>query len=174
MPNRNAWYADYGPVKQRLEKAGLQVTTAAPNAGPCARLDDAQWPNAPPIVADLALEDATATGYEALIFGGFLVAPFFQEHRETTARLLADFRRQGKLVSAICAGQAVLAQHGVLDGHNAAGGRIIRENFPYDKPGGPQWTNNTVELADSGRLITGLDDKAAPEFADALIRALKR
>lgn len=178
IPSTGVWYPDYGPVKDALEAAGVVVRTAAVTKGRCELLHN---PNvtktAPPVIAELAITDPNlrASDYDAVIFSGFQINPYINAASPAhgaVAKLLRESREQGRIVSAICVGQAVLAQHRILDGLPAAGGEFLRKNFPYDVPGGPAWNDRPVQIAAGGRIITGRDHDAAPAFANELLRQL--
>ncbi len=175
VPNEQLWYADYAPTKERLEAAGVEVVTASTATGRCEFLRDPRTPNPPPVTAEVSVAtNLSADDYDAIVFGGFQVYPFFRsdETGETVGRLLADFQAQRKPVAAMCTGQAVLAQHHVLDGLKGAGGKVMAENFPYEVPGGPEWTGRDLEVHDSGRIITARDDSVSDQFADAILQAI--
>jgi putative intracellular protease/amidase len=178
IPSTGVWYPDYGPVKNALEADGVQVRTAALIKGRCELLPNPEVAKtAPPVIADLAITDSAlrASDYDALIFGGFQINPFIDEAspaHSAVAKLLRESRQQGRIVTAICVGQAVLAQHHILDGLPAAGGGFLHKNFPYDVPGGPSWNDRPVQIAAGGRIITGRDHDAAPAFAAELLRQL--
>jgi eukaryotic-like serine/threonine-protein kinase len=177
VPSEQLWYADYAPTKQRLEAGGAKVTTASSRTGRLSLLRDPRHPNPPPIDADVALgDDVKASDYDAIVFGGYQITPFISQTREgeTVGRLLREFADQRKPVAAICVGQAVLAQHHVLDGLPASGGKTLDENFPYHVPGGPEWTGSGVEVVEAGRIITARDDTHSTEFADAILNALRQ
>lgn len=178
IPSVHVWYRDYGPVKARLEAGGLQVTTAAIARGPSRPSDDPNLPNPPPVNADVSIYDRLpAREYDALLFAGYGVHPYVQpgDTRDTIARLLADFQAEGKVIGAICCGQAVLAGHGLLDGREAAGGKLVREAFPAAAAARQvQWTDRPLVLADAGRLITARDDQSGREFAEAVLASVGR
>lgn len=176
VPQQQAWYADYGPTKNRLESLGMEVITASSKPGPCAALPDERFPDAPPIVAEIGLDEISSAKHDAVVFTGYQVTGFFgtQPDSQAVASVLSEFRQERKTLGAICCGQAVLAQHGILDGKPAAGGENLSSNFPYDVPGGPRWTGAPVETAGEGRIVTASDDKHAAPFAEAVAKAVAR
>jgi putative intracellular protease/amidase len=176
IPPTQAWYGDYGPTKARLEAGGVKVVTASTVPGVCTLMPDARFPNPPEIIADVALQDVKAKDYDAIVFGGYQISPFIgqQPLGFETGRLLQEFRAAQKPIAGLCAGQAVLAHHHLLDGRNAAGGSKLAKSFPYEVPTGPRWTNEPVVVVDQGRLITGREDAFAQEFADAIVKALSQ
>lgn len=176
VPPEQVWYADYGPTKARLEELGAMVVTASSRAGECSTLDDENWPQRPAVVADLILDRVRPEDYDAILFCGYQVTPFFGQAPDspTIARLLGQFHSQQKTIGAICAGQAVLAQHHMLDGQRAAGGERLEASFPYHVPGGPEWTDQPVEVLDGGRIVTASHDRYARQFAEAIAAAVNR
>lgn len=176
VPPEQVWYADYGPTKARLEELGATVVTASTRAGECSTLDDENWPQRPAVVAELMLDRVRPDDYDAILFCGYQVTPFFGQAPDspTVARLLGQFHSRQKTIAAICAGQAVLAQHHMLDGQRAAGGERLEASFPYHVPGGPQWTDQPVEVLADGRMITASHDRYARQFAEAIAAAMDR
>jgi putative intracellular protease/amidase len=175
VPQQQAWYGDYALTKSHLEAAGAVVITASEAAGICEVLPDPRFPNPEPIQATVAIAEASAEDYDAIVFGGYQVSPFFgqQAYGPTVGKLLQEFRTQRKPIAAMCAGQAVLAHHHLLDGREAAGGSKLAASFPYEVPGGPIWTNQPVVVEDQGQIITGREDQFAQQFAAAVVQALE-
>lgn len=176
IPNQKVWYADYGPVKDRLMANGYEVITASIEKGMCIPEHDPRYPDFPHIEAEAALGPALrAADFAAILFAGFRIDPFLEDGPgfAETSRLLREFRTEKKLIGGICVGQIVLARHHVLDELPAAGGSFVHQTYPYRVAGGPKWAERPVVVNSSARIVTARDDKAAIDFADAVLTELK-
>jgi serine/threonine-protein kinase len=168
IPHRDFWYPDVGPVKLALEKGGVKVVVASSRTEP-ARPADSLWPAVTP---DTTLAAARPADYDAVVCaGGSRELEFAAGGAQAgTARSFLDaMTRSGKPVAALCAGTAVLAGAGVLDGKKAAGhGRI----HAAIRAGGGTVVDEAVVV--EGNVITGRDPQSAPAIAQAVLAALKR
>lgn len=176
VPQYNFWYSDYGPVKAALEQRGHTVVTAGPERGRCVPMpEDKQSPTPPPVTTERAVDASlTAEGFDGVLIGGFGVHPFLDGPTgEQTRRLLDEFRRDKKLIAAMCTGQAVLLTYGLLDGIEAAGGQFQHEYFPDKRQRGTIWRDEPVVVAAGGQIITASDASAAEPFAAAIDEALR-
>lgn len=83
------------------------------------------------IKADLALEDADLAQYDAIyIPGGGQGARHLAED-DRVIRAIQSFDRQGKVVSAICAGPTVLEKAGVLKDHEGTSYPSVKEGLSF-------------------------------------------
>jgi putative intracellular protease/amidase len=114
------------------------------------------------------LAEVTAADYDAIIFTGFNTDEFtargitFKDAR----RLIDEFKSNGKLVTAICRGQQVLALHGELKGKKVA-------PYAYVDPkayGPNQEFGGKVEP--DGQVITAGAAEDAWDFVAKIVEAL--
>jgi len=139
---------DYEPVRRILENSGIKVVVATPGGIPAAMR------TGPDVPADLALEKADGSRYQAIIFGGGSVPEFGNQgaFRDGARKLIDQALQSQKYVSGICTGTDVLAEAGVLQGKQRASGRI--------------------QALTDGLLITGFNSGSAKPFAEELVKAL--
>lgn len=146
--------------KDALEEAGHHVTLASLAAGKCSGARGAQLP------ATVALKDANADDYGALVFAGGegARALFDDPHAQ---RLAKQMMAQLKVVGAICIAPVILARAGVLVHRHVS--VFPTERIEIAEAGAfPVTAPITVD----GNLITANGPAAAPSFADALVVAL--
>jgi putative intracellular protease/amidase len=155
IANQDFYYQEYAHTREELEAAGLQVEVAAaattiavphPNSG--------QGQSSGAVMPDLAVTDADASSYSAIVFvggwgssmyqyafAGTYVNPAYNGAPETEAavnRLINDFAAQDKYVTAICHGVSVLAWARV-DGVSPIEGKTVSAYAL----GSPSWQGNT-------------------------------
>ncbi|HEY3488556.1 MAG TPA: DJ-1/PfpI family protein [Candidatus Deferrimicrobiaceae bacterium] len=120
---------------------------------------------------DLAIRDAMAADYDAVVAVGGRGTPDWLWQDDAAHALLRDSKAAGKLVAGICLSGATLAIAGVLKGVEAT-------CWPTDdslkamRSGGASYVDRPVVV--SGKIITANGPPAAHEFGKALIAALSR
>lgn len=151
---------EYEHPKEVLERRGALVTTASTEPGICRGRFGLS------AVADIALRDALAADFDAVIFVGGAGSQVFFE--DPVAHALArEMEQSGKIVAAICIAPSVLANAGLL-----AGKRVT--SFPSQedhlRAAGALWTGNPVQT--DGRIVTGNGPEAARAFGEAVGNAM--
>jgi protease I len=159
---------DYGPVRRLLEGRGVEVRVASTIGGPVQPSDLAPGS---PVRPDLLLSEARADDFDAVIFVGGQVSPLLgdtQGARQARRLIEAMLRSPRKIVAALCAGTAILADLGVLEGHKAAS----NDYWPpqVGRSPGVAWSNEPVVV--SGPIVTGRDWNHADAFARVLYQNL--
>ncbi len=111
-------------------------------------------------------DNLRAADYDFIIFTGYDTVEFAPggAGAATTCRLLDEFNREGKLVTAICRGQQVLAEHGELKGKTVAKCNYV-DAYELTQPFG-----NDVEA--DGQVVTAARDENAWDFVAKIIRTL--
>jgi protease I len=151
---------EYLVPREVFEAAGYAVTTCSTQLGTARGKLGAQ------VEVDLALADARAADYAAVVFVGGLGSKTLWD--DAAAQQLArDFRDAGRLVCAICSAPIILARAGLLDGRSATCFEGDRDEL---ERGGAAYTGGEVTL--DGRFITGSGPAAADAFAHAIIERL--
>jgi serine/threonine protein kinase/putative intracellular protease/amidase len=162
VPHDGLWEPDYQEVVPTLSE-GVVIDVASTLKGRCYKLGG----EPSNVFADLVIgeDPISALDYDAIIFCGANTESF---PKEPTKRLLRDFVDNGKLITAICKGQEVLAYHGFFKKDlRVAKSQYLRDQ--YTEFGcSPQ---ETPALLD-GNIITGQDDKAGPAFAKLLLESI--
>lgn len=148
--------------KARFEAAGHAVTVASTKAGPVKGTFDA-W-----LSADLALAEARAADYDAVVLAGGEGAPALLEDR-SALRLCRDMAASGRVLAAICASASVLAEAGALDGRRATCWPDRRAHLAAK---GAVLCAEGVVVDPSG-IVTADGPARAAAFADAVMKVLK-
>lgn len=119
-----------------------------------------------PVQADLLFEDADYDGCEMIVLpGGMPGAANLDAHKGLTDQIKA-FAEQGKKLAAICAAPMVLADCGVLAGHDATIYPGMEDKLTGANP-------SAANAVISGNVITGKGPALAMEFALTLVEVLK-
>jgi putative intracellular protease/amidase len=135
ISNQDFWYQEYADVRHELRKHGLSTVIAAATTDRAISQGNGRSATVKP---DIALADADADDYSAIIFVGGWGASSYQydfpgdyhNYRRDPAvvasvnSLIGDFFRQRKPVSATCHGVTVLAWARV-DGESPIKGRLV-------------------------------------------------
>jgi serine/threonine-protein kinase len=176
LPNYGLWLRDYAPVREKLERGGARVTTAAGRRTPAVpHPDSGDRSQAVPI--DLALTpDLDVSGYAAVVFVGRNPGEYAGPGPGGVAAraVIEKMRRQNRVVAAICEGRGVLAKNGVLSGKAVASRPAAQDlirGHPEFQTGDIHWQEKGVVT--DGKLVTAAYPDDAEEFATALLKALK-
>ncbi|MBU4555890.1 MAG: DJ-1/PfpI family protein [Actinobacteria bacterium] len=151
---------EYEHPREVLERRGATVTVASMEPGICKGRFGLT------AVADIALRDASAEEYDAVVFvGGKGAQVFFDD--QTAQGLAASMYKAGKIVSAICIAPTILARAGLLSGKRAT-------SFPSQedvlRAAGALYTGNPVQT--EGRIVTGIGPESAYGFGEAVADAM--
>ncbi|MBC7247946.1 MAG: DJ-1/PfpI family protein [Actinobacteria bacterium] len=152
---------EYNTVRGELAAAGYKVSVAAPQKATASGVSGTS------VAPDLALAEAHAAGYLAVVFiGGPGTDSLFDN--EDAHRLAMEAAEGGKVLAAICLAPAILARAGLLAGKRAT-------SYPsasgYLTTGGADYTGSEVEV--DGNVITASGPDASHDFAQAIIDALR-
>lgn len=147
---------EYAHPKQIFERRGATVVTASTTAGECTGRFGLH------ATADIALADAHAADYEAIVFvGGAGARVFFDD---VTAHAFArDAYERGKVVSAICVAPSVLARAGLLEGRHTTSFETQESDLLTH---GALWTGEHVVV--DAPFVTGDGPESAYEFGTAV------
>jgi protease I len=153
---------EYFETRQVLESAGFSVLTASKDLGAAkGMLGGAATP-------DIALPDAKAKDYDAVVFvGGNGAKVYFDD---SSAKSLAkDAFTKGKVVAAICIAPTILANAGILKGRKAT---VFKDDGLIDnlKAKGAEYTGESVTV--DGKVVTANGPPAAKAFGKAIAEAM--
>lgn len=150
IANQDFFYREYNDPRQELERAGIAVDVAAGTKTVCRPHRNSGEQGSGEVVPDLAITEAKADNYDAIMFSGGWGSSMYQYSfqgrygnqsyngdpriKQAVNKLLTDFMRQDKIVGALCHGVSVLAWarvdgRSILDGRKAVGS-------PRQSPGG--------------------------------------
>lgn len=183
LPVKGLLLADYVPVRDRLEQAGVTVKVAVGPPPPFAPKGFGFEPGysypakepgneGPPVAADLDFgPNLDLTGVGAVVFVGKDVSEFtFKKGARATEDVIRRAQDQKVVLGGICVGQAVLAYHGALDGKKVAASPHVR-HVPQFQGTNVRWED--VRVRTDGRVVTAAEASDAVPFADALIAAMR-
>lgn len=143
---------EYAHPKAVLEARGAEVITASRAVGPC------QGKLGMTAEATVALADAEASGYDAVVFvGGGGAETYFDDpsaHRLARATLEA-----GRVLGAICIAPSILARAGLLHGVRATAFASQKDDLIAH---GARWSEGPVEV--DGPIVTANGPDAARDF----------
>jgi putative intracellular protease/amidase len=173
VPSTGLFWQDYGPVKARLEKSGVTVTTLSGRGGRATLFPQPDNPAAS-VPVNGRLTDETDVGpFAAVVFCGKDTQEYASvpgPAQRAAKRLIQTARREGKLLAAICLGEVPLAEHGALDGKEVAYNETVAGK--YGKNGEFTWKYNRSVLRDD-LVLTASGPEDNLRFADALLEAIR-
>jgi protease I len=150
-----------GP-KQILERQGAEVVLASPKLDPIqATIHDDPGRTIRP---DLAVDDAQAGDFDALILPGGVRNPDRLRTNAKAIRLIQDFAAQGKPVAAICHGPWLLVEADLLRGRTATSWPSIRTDLVN---AGAKVVDRPVVV--DGNIVTSRKPDDVEEFTQAVI-----
>jgi protease I len=156
----------FGP-KQILEQRGAEVALASPALTPIqATVHDDPGKTIRP---DVAIGDASADGFDALVLPGGVRNPDQLRMDREAIALIRDFDRQGKPIAAICHGPWLLVEADLLRGRRATSWPSIRTDLK----------NAGAEVVDEpavtdGNIVTSRNPDDVEAFTVALIELIER
>jgi protease I len=152
---------------ERLRAAGCEVALAGPSLESIRAtvLDDpGEW-----ITPDLAIADARAEEWDALLLPGGLINPDHLRTDAAAVALVRAFLVTGKAVGAICHGPWLLIEADGVRGKRVTGWPSIHTDLR--NAGGLVGDGPVVS---DGALVTAVGPGDSAAFADALLGAAKR
>lgn len=163
VPPNNFRYEVFSEMDKAVTEAGGQLDVCSLSSGTVTGTKGRT------IQATLTPEDVNVAAYAAVVFGG---GPGIV--RYTTEEDLADlaraFYQSGRYVAAMRVSQEILAHAGLLEGKAVAGSGAQLSNKKLEEAGA-KLTSRPVEV--DGLIITAREPKAAAQFAQELVGALK-
>ncbi len=152
------WYPYY-----RLQEAGAQVSVVGSG-----RKDTFDSKHGYPVKADLAITDAKAEEFDAVVIpGGY--SPDQMRRTKPMVEFVRALHDQHKPVAAICHAGWMLASAGVLKGRHATGFMSIKDDMVN---AGAIYEDRSVVV--DGNLVTSRTPADLPDFTRALIGLLSR
>lgn len=142
IANQDFFYREYHDPREELERAGIAVDVAAGRRQTCRPHSNSGQQGSGHVMPDLAIADADASRYDAIMFSGGWGSSMYQyafrgsyanaayngdrRTKEAVNRLLTQFIQQDKYVGALCHGVSVLAWarvngNSILNGKRAVG-----------------------------------------------------
>jgi len=152
------------PLEQ-LKTAGHTVHIAAPKVGDIRAWDKDDWGKT--VSADLAIDDQTPDGFDALVLPGGVINPDNLRVNEKAVGLIRAFADAGKPVAAICHAPWLLVEAGLTRGRKMTSFPSIRSDI---RNAGAEVVDQPV-VEDRG-IITSRNPDDLDDFVQAIIRHL--
>jgi protease I len=149
--------------KKIFEDEGAAVSVAANERDACKGMLGAS------VNADLALREAKASDYDALVIPGGMGSPQYLWRNGDLHALIAAFRAGGKQTHSICLSPAVLAITGVLKGRRGVVYPTPESKAEFEKAGAIFVDEPVVT---DGDIVTGRDPAAAEAFGKKIVEVL--
>lgn len=153
---------EYLYPREVFENNGVEIKTASLNGGQALGISGTK------VNTDFKVEDININDFDGVLFvGGAGIVSLVND--PALIKLSQDFyANEKKLVTAICAAPAILANAGLLEGKKATSTPsmigVIKEN-------GAIYNNNKIEI--DGRIITADGPASAKEFGEVIASVLK-
>jgi serine/threonine-protein kinase len=182
IPSNGVFTPDYEDVAEALtvkrpEKKRVRVVTAAMSGSRSSAAD--KGGRGAPIDVNLSV-NTDLTVYSAAIFCGYNVSEYLEgPGRRAATHVIKAMQDSGKPVASICAGQAVLANHGVLKNRRAAIPPAVFDDRKFEK----EFSDNSIKWQkwpvvaekDGGKIvITAAGPPQASEFAEMILKAIEK
>lgn len=155
----------FGPREILLGK-GAHVTIAAPEVKDI--MGTVQDEPGRTIAADIAIADASAADYDALLLPGGVSNPDHLRTDKAALALIREFANTEKPVAAICHAPWLLVEADLLRGRKATSWPSIRTDL---KNAGANVVDE--EAVTDGNIITSRNPDDVPAFTAALISAIE-
>lgn len=148
-----------------LREAGFKVDVVSPESGQIKGWKDKDWGSMADV--DVALADASAEDYDALVLPGGVINPDLLRTNAEAIALVQAFDKAGKPVAAICHGPWLLAEAGAAKGRKVTSWPSVRTDL---QNAGAQWED--AEVVTDGHVITSRKPDDIPAFTQAIIASL--
>lgn len=140
-----------------LKEAGATVHVASPESGEITGWDQKDWGKA--VKVDLALDQASAADYDAIVLPGGQMNPDTLRGNPQALDLIKAFFDQGKVVAAVCHAPWLLIDTGIAKGRRLTSYKTIKQDLVN---AGAMWEDSTV-VADKG-VVTSRNPDDLPAF----------
>jgi protease I len=148
---------EYIEPRKQLEQAGAQAQLVSLKAGEIQGFNHLDKGDRFPV--DVAVADASADDYDALVLPGGVANPDFLRTNRDAVRFVRSFFEAGKPVAAICHGPWTLVEAGVVRGRTLTSWPSLRTDI---ENAGGSWVDEEVHV-DRG-LVTSRKPDDLPAF----------
>lgn len=143
--------------RDALREAGAETVLVSPASGKVKGWQHTDWGDEFPV--DLALADARADDFDALLLPGGVMNPDKLRTKPEAVQLVKDFFAAGKPIAAICHGPWLLAEADVIRDREVTSYPSIQTDL---KNAGARWVDREV-VTDNG-LVTSRKPDDIPAF----------
>jgi len=152
-------------TRNALDRAGASTTLVAPQGGTIqAQQQDSKTQN---IEVDVALSEARAEDYDALVLPGGVTNPDQLRTNAQAVRFVKAFAQAGKPIGAICHAPWLLIEAGCVKNRTVTSWPSLRTDLVN---AGATWVDREV-VVDNG-LVTSRKPEDLPAFSSKLIEAI--
>ena len=149
----------------KLRQRHATVHVATPSGEAITGWNETNWGEK--VEADIALADARAEDYDALILPGGQINPDKLRGDENAIALINAFARAGKPIAAICHAPWLLIEAGLADGRTMTSFSSIRTDL---RNAGAEVVDRAVAV--DGNIITSRSPDDLDAFVDAIAEAV--
>lgn len=149
-----------------LKNHGATVHVASLDGKPIKGWDEKDW--GAEVQADLALADAHAADYDAIVLPGGQINPDILRTEPEAIQLIKDFFNAGKTVAAICHAPWLLVEAGLVKDRKVTSYHSIATDV---KNAGGIWQDKEV-VTDKG-LITSRNPNDLPAFVSKIVEEIE-
>ena len=153
--------------RDALRAKGATVHVATPDGQAVRGWKGKDWGDEAP--ADLALADADADAYDALVLPGGQMNPDLLRVQPDAIALIQAFHRAGKPIAAVCHAPWLLIEAGLARGLPATSYGSIKTDMIN---AGVNWVDQSAVI-DRG-IITSRDPNDPDAFVDAIVHAVEQ
>jgi protease I len=153
--------------RKALQAAGAKVEVVSPKAGQIKGWNHTDWGENTAV--DRTLDEAKPTDYDGLVLPGGQINPDKLRIEPKAVAFVTEFVNSGKPVGAICHGQWMLVEAGVLKKRTLTSWPSVRTDI---RNAGGHWVDE--EVVTDGNLTTSRKPDDLPAFNERLIRELSQ
>ena len=149
--------------RESLKTAGYTVDVVSPEAGSIRGWKDKDWGDT--VAVDVALADADAKDYDALVLPGGVINPDKLRMDPAALDFIRAFADADKVIAAICHAPWLLVETGIAKDRDVTSWPSVRTDL---ENAGGRWRDEAV--VEDGNLITSRKPEDIPAFSRAVIR----
>ena len=149
--------------RESLKTAGYTVDVVSPEAGSIRGWKGKDWGDS--VAVDVALADADAKDYDALVLPGGVINPDKLRMDPAALDFIRAFADDDKVIAAICHAPWLLVETGIAKDRDVTSWPSVRTDL---ENAGGRWRDEAV--VEDGNLITSRKPEDIPAFSRAVIR----
>lgn len=158
---------EYLKPRAFLEERGVQITLMSPKKAGEQIQGFNHLDQGDSFRVDLAVTDAKAGDYDALLLPGGVANPDMLRLSKESIAFIKSFGDTGKPIAAICHGPWTLIDAGLAKGRHMTSWPTLQTDL---RNAGAEWTDDEVVV--DGKLITSRKPDDIPAFCNALMKEL--
>jgi len=149
--------------RKALDAAGAHTQVVSPKEDQVRSWKFTEWGEQ--VAVDVALKDASAGGYDALLLPGGVMNPDRLRMEPKAVEFVKSFFDAGKPVAAICHGPWTIIEAGAAKGKKIASWPSLKTDL---RNAGAEWINE--EVVTDGNLVSSRKPDDIPAFNRAMIQ----